>query len=88
MFQTKSYDYAREMDTKHPDFRRIIGRIVDNKMLPVDGQKVLPCGPFNKNDSCPYAGLSNVCHPGPVGVRFVEIYNTDFMSNANVSILF
>jgi hypothetical protein len=66
-FQSKSYDYARELDTKHPEFRQMVGRIVDNGQLPTSGQKVLPCGSYNKNDGCSHKGLSNICHPGPVG---------------------
>ena len=68
IFQSKCYDYAREIDTKHPDLRRMFGRIVSTKSVGMDGQKVLPCGPFNKNDGCPHMGLTGVCHPGPVGV--------------------
>jgi hypothetical protein len=64
----KCYDYARELDSRHPDLRRQIGRIVDNSLLPTNGQKVLPCGPFNKNDGCPHSGVASLCHPGPVGM--------------------
>lgn len=67
-FQSKCYDYARELDSKHPDLRRLVGRIVDNSKLNAHGQKILPCGAFNKNDGCPHKGLANFCHPGPVGV--------------------
>lgn len=65
--QSKSYDYARELDVKYPDFRRMMGRTVLNQ-LPVGNQKVLPCGPYNKNDSCPHKSADSILHAGPVGM--------------------